>query len=297
MVSRSQRLVPAIAAVALFVAACSGTPAATPTVSTQPTTAATTAAASAASPTAAAAMTPAAAATVVSGSPTVAATTAAATPTTQVATTTAAPATTTPATPQATTSASTATPATSAASTDARVTYTVMSGTTADFKVREQLVGHDLPSDAIGKTSAVTGKIVLGADGKVDSTQSKFTVNLTTLKSDQPRRDGFIQRSTLDTAQYPTATFVPSSVTGLPSPLPASGKVTFQLVGDLTVHGVSHPMTWNVTATVNGNDISGQASTPFTFADFGMTPPKAGPVLSVNNNGTLELAFTLSKGA
>ena len=291
---RTRKLVPAIAAMALFVAACGGSPAATPTVNSQPTAAPTTAA-SAASPTSAAAASPSAAATTTSATETVAATTVSGTPT--AAATTAATTPTTAATPQATTGASTATPAASAATTDSNVTYTIMSGTTADFKVREQLVGHDLPSDAIGKTSAVTGKIVLGPDGKVDATQSKFTVDLTTLKSDQSRRDGFIQRSTLETAQYPTATFVPTEVKGLPSPLPTSGQVTFQLSGNLTVHGVSHPMTWNVTATVNGNDVSGQASTPFTFADFGMTPPKAGPVLSVNDNGTLEMAFKLSKGA
>ncbi|HEX5415859.1 MAG TPA: YceI family protein [Chloroflexota bacterium] len=270
MVSRSRRILPAIAGLALFVAACGGAPAASPTAASQPTSAPTTAAASATTPT-------------------TAATTAATTPTLASAATAA------PTTAANATTAAATTPGSSAAS-DTNLTYTIESGTTANFRVREQLVGHDLPSDAVGKTSSVTGQIVLTPDGKIDAAKSKVTVDVSTLKSDESRRDGYIKRSTLETDQFPTATFVPNAVTGLPSPLPTSGEVKFQLTGDLTVHGVSHPVTWSVTATVDGGKLTGQATTPFRFDDFGMTPPKAGPVLSVTDNGTLEVAFNMAKG-
>ena len=138
---------------------------------------------------------------------------------------------------------------------------------------------------------------MLTPNGKIDSSKSKFTVDVSTLQSDESRRDNYIKRSTLQISEYPIATFVPSAVTGLPSPLPTSGEVKFQLSGDMTVHGVSHPMTWSVTATIDGNNLSGNATTPFKFDDFGMTPPKAGPVLSVTDNGMLEVAFKMSKGA
>ena len=74
-------------------------------------------------------------------------------------------------------------------------------------------------------------------------------------------------------------------------PLPTTGSRTFQLTGDLTVHGVTHPTTWTVNATFNGTDISGTAATAFTFADFGLTQPRVPIVLSVADTIHLEYDF------
>ena len=40
-------------------------------------------------------------------------------------------------------------------------------GNEARYRVRELLAGFDLPKDAIGATKNVTGRVVIGADGKV----------------------------------------------------------------------------------------------------------------------------------
>ncbi len=213
--------------------------------------------------------------------------TAASTPATDLTPTTAAP-TISP--------ASGITPTTPAAATSG-LKFDVATGTEADFRVREQLARLSFPSDAVGKTSAVTGSIVLGPDGKVVADQSKFVVDLTTLKSDSNGRDGFIKRNTIDTASFPKAEFDVTEVQGLSSPLPTSGKQTFKLVGNLTIHGVTHPATWTVDGQVNGNDVTGLATTDFKFEDFGMTVPKAGPVLSVVDDVKLELNFHLAKSA
>src|ERR1051326_340165 len=55
---------------------------------------------------------------------------------------------------------------TSAAHTSARATthgvrLTISSGTTADYRAREQLAFFSFPTDAVGTTSAVTGRLVL----------------------------------------------------------------------------------------------------------------------------------------
>ncbi|MCI0356842.1 MAG: YceI family protein, partial [Acidobacteria bacterium] len=81
---------------------------------------------------------------------------------------------------------------------------------------------------------------------------------------------------------------------GLPSPLPTTGEVKFQLVGELTVHGVTRTVTWEVTAqAVDGRELVGSAATSVTFADFGMTAPQVPVVLSVQENIGLELDFHL----
>ena len=195
--------------------------------------------------------------------------------------------------PQAATA--TTAPATSG-STTGGITYTLVAGkTTASYKVREQLAKHDLPNDAIGKTTSVTGAIVLAADGTVDAKTSKITVDASTLQTDQSMRDNFVRRGVLQTDQYKDILFVPTAVSGLPSPLPASGPVTFKLTGDLTIRNVTKPVTWDVTGTVDGDTATGTATTSFKFADFSLTQPQVPVVLSIVDNITLQIDLVLQK--
>jgi polyisoprenoid-binding protein YceI len=163
----------------------------------------------------------------------------------------------------------------------------------ARYRVREQLANISFPTDAVGTTRAISGTIVMEPDGTVVSQESKFIVDLTTLKSDKAQRDRYIQNNTLQTRSYPTAEFIPTKVIELPSPLPTSGTATFQLAGDLTVHGITRPATWDVTASVDGQGLTGSASTSFTFEDFGMTPPRVPILLSVEDTIKLEVDFHL----
>jgi polyisoprenoid-binding protein YceI len=165
----------------------------------------------------------------------------------------------------------------------------------AVFRVREQLAGRDLPNDAVGTTSAVSGQLVVQPDGTIDASASKITVDLNSLATDSAMRDNFIKRTTLQTQQFPTAEFVPTEVEGLPSPLPASGEYTFELTGLMTIHGVQQEVTWDVTATRDGTDLTGTATTAFTFGDFGMTPPRAPVVLSVVDDVRLEVNLVASQ--
>lgn len=171
------------------------------------------------------------------------------------------------------------------------------SGTQASYQVQEQLAGHDFPSDAIGRTSAVTGSILLDAGGKIVAGQSNLEIDLRTLKSDQGMRDSYIQHDPLDTAQYPTAKFVPTSTSGMPWPLPSSGTAKFTLTGDFTVHGTTKSTTWAVSAAFAPDTVTGTATTPFLFTDFGMKPPHTMIALSVQNNGVLNLQFTAKRTA
>ena len=50
-------------------------------------------------------------------------------------------------------------------------------------------------------------------------------------------------------------------------------------------------MTWQVNAQFDGGSVSGDATTNVNISDFGMSPPKAGPVLSIQDGLTLELNF------
>lgn len=161
----------------------------------------------------------------------------------------------------------------------------------ARYRAREQLAGRSLPSEAVGSTKELAGTIIIGADGAPVPEQSEVTVDLRSLRSNESRRDNFIQRNTLETQSYPSARFVARETRGLPVPLPAAGEATFQLLGDLTVHGMTRPTTWYVSARFDGGTVTGTAKTTVRLEDFGMARPRVGPVLSIDETLTLELDF------
>lgn len=171
---------------------------------------------------------------------------------------------------------------------------------TATYRVREQLAGISFPTDAVGSTRAVTGTLVIGPDGSVNSAQSKITVDLRTLKSDQDRRDGYIIGDrVLHTEKFPFAEFVARRVVGLPSPLP-SGNVAnagFQLIGDMTIRGVTSEVTWNSMATFNPEIVAGRATTELTFERFKIPKPAFAMLLSVGDTITLELEFRFKRAS
>jgi len=60
------------------------------------------------------------------------------------------------------------------------------------------------------------------------------------------------------------------------------------------VHGVTRPVTWEVTAqAVDGRELVGSVTTSVTFGDFGMTAPQVPMVLNVQETIGLELDFHL----
>jgi polyisoprenoid-binding protein YceI len=165
----------------------------------------------------------------------------------------------------------------------------------ATFRVREQLAGVDLPSDAVGTTGAVAGMLVLRADGALVAPASRVSVDLRELKSDDPRRDSYIKQNTLRTAQFPFAEFVPTRAEGLPSPLPQSGERAFRLIGTMTVHGTQKEVVWETRARREGAQLTGQATATVRFGDFGMAPPRVPLVLSIMDEIRLELALVAAQ--
>ncbi len=165
-------------------------------------------------------------------------------------------------------------------------------GNEARYRVREQLLNIDFPSDAIGKTSKIEGEIGVDSKGKILD-GSRFTIDLASLTSDKEMRDNFLRRRTLQTDQFATATFVPTEIRNLKLPLPKSGDVKFQMLGNLTVRGVTKPVTWDVAAKIDNGGLAGEAKTSFKFADFELEKPKVRSVLTVEDDIGLEYTFLL----
>jgi polyisoprenoid-binding protein YceI len=165
-----------------------------------------------------------------------------------------------------------------------------------DITMHELLAGNAAQTNAVESSKVVSGSIVMDSQANVLS-GSKLSMDLRTLQSDRQIRDNFIKRVTLQTNEFPMVEFVPKQVQGLDGGIPNSGQRTFKLLGDATVRGATHPMTWDVTATFDGEGCQGQAMAPLKLSDFGLTPPKAGPVISVDDAGSIALSFQAAKSA
>lgn len=178
--------------------------------------------------------------------------------------------------PSAASASPTATAAapTTAVATASPASWTVTDKSKATIRVREQLVGVSLPSDAVLTATGAKGSFALNADGTFTS-GSKITFDLTTLSSDERDRDNFVKRDTLRVSQFPTAEFVPTKTSGLTLPLATSGTSTFTLTGDMTIKGTTKEVTFDVTAKRDGSDLTATAtaSPSWKFGDFGMTAP------------------------
>ena len=175
------------------------------------------------------------------------------------------------------------------------------SGNLARYRVRERLMGKELDNDAVGETPQVTGAITVDSTGKLVAAQSRVTVQTAQFRTDSDRRDNYVRRRLLMTDSFPTVELVPRAVRGTLAPLLAtsgsSGPLKFELVGDMTVRGVTKPTTWQVTATRTGTRLTGTATTSFTFAEFGIAQPKVPIVLSVADTIRLEYNFALQREA
>jgi polyisoprenoid-binding protein YceI len=196
----------------------------------------------------------------------------------------------------------TATPAESApvGATPSGLAWTITDKSKATIRVREQLVGVSLPSDAVLTATGAKGSFTLNTDGTFAS-GSKITIDLTTLASDESARDNFIKRDTLQVNQFPTAEFVPTKTSGLTVPLATSGTFTFTLTGNMTIRGKTHEVAFDVTAKRDGGDLTATATTnpSWKFGEFGMSAP-AVPlrVVSVTDEirATIDIVATGPKG-
>lgn len=151
--------------------------------------------------------------------------------------------------------------------------------------------------NAIGITNAIAGGLVL-VDGNPPSIEtSQFEVDLSTLKSDDDRRDQRLREKYLESNQFPIAQFQATGVANFPQSYEEGEAITFQLLGDMTIHETTRPAVWDVTATINGDSISGTAQTVVMLADYGIEVPVIPNILTVTDGITVVVEFKANEVA
>jgi polyisoprenoid-binding protein YceI len=151
--------------------------------------------------------------------------------------------------------------------------FVVASGeSSAKYVVEETLSG--LPATAVGVTTDVAGEIYLTAGGLYDGIESKFTVDLSTLKTDESRRDNFVRSNVLETSRFPLAEFIIESIDGFPADYVEGEEASLTLLGTMTIKDVSMPVTFTVLARQAEDTLTATADTQFLMSDFGIDPPQ-----------------------
>jgi polyisoprenoid-binding protein YceI len=159
------------------------------------------------------------------------------------------------------------------------------SGTFVGYRVQEQLASIGA-NTAVGRTGDVSGSLTMAA---TKITAATITADLTSLQSDDNRRDGQLSRQGIQTSQFPTATFTLTSPIDLGS-VPADGTTfTTNATGQLTLHGVTRDVTISLKGKRSGDTVVVAGSLPIVFADYGISKPNSFAVLSIADQGTMEL--------
>ncbi|MGH2551390.1 MAG: YceI family protein [Thermomicrobiales bacterium] len=165
----------------------------------------------------------------------------------------------------------------------------------ARYEAEEEFVGQGA-NTAIGTTNAFIGQIGLDANG-APLVCSRFDVDLRTLVSDDSRRDNKLYEETLETGEFPLATFILTSVEGLNGGLVDGQETSVTLVGNLTLHGVTKLVAWSGTVKLDGDTLTGSAELSFNIADFDMVEPSSPQVLSIDDTIKLGVNIVAQKAA
>jgi polyisoprenoid-binding protein YceI len=125
---------------------------------------------------------------------------------------------------------------------------------------------------AIGTTPGVNGQVQVNFDSPQATSLSALSVDVSGLQSDSGRRDRAIRDRFLESARFPTVTFTPTTITGLPETIEPGVEYPLTLQGDLTIRDTTRPATFEARVTLDGDALTGQATTSFLMSEFGFGP-------------------------
>jgi polyisoprenoid-binding protein YceI len=169
--------------------------------------------------------------------------------------------------------------------------FSDFSSTFAGYRIEEEL-GNLGANTAVGRTPDVSGSMEI--DGS-SITAVSVTVDMTTLVSDDDRRDNQLRMRGLETDSFPTATFELTAPIDVGTPPTEGETVTAEATGNFTLHGVTKEVTVPIQAQWSGDQIEVVATFDVALADYGIEPPTGFFVLSVADQGTVELHLLFAR--
>lgn len=168
-----------------------------------------------------------------------------------------------------------------------RTTWSITDDSQVGYRVAEVLFGVD--TEAVGRTNEVEGSI------DIEGTQvvaGEFVVDVASIESDDGRRDNQFRGRIMSTDEFPEAVFTLTEPIELGT-VPADGvEVATTAVGELTLRGVTNPVTFELTAQQQSGRIGVLGNIPIVFEEYSIANPSFGGI-TTEDEGLLEFVLVL----
>ncbi|HSL73838.1 MAG TPA: YceI family protein [Ilumatobacteraceae bacterium] len=157
------------------------------------------------------------------------------------------------------------------------------------YRVEEVLAGVN--PTAVGRSNEIDGLLTIEG---TTATVVEIEVLIENITSDNALRDDQFTGRIMNAEEFPTATF------SLTEPIefgtiPVGGEqITVPATGELTLRGVTNPVTFDVTAQTTGGRIGVLGSIPVVFEDYGIENPSFGQVRT-EDEGLVEFVLVFER--
>jgi polyisoprenoid-binding protein YceI len=168
-------------------------------------------------------------------------------------------------------------------------TWTIAAGSEVGYRVAETLGG--VATEGVGRTSQIEGSLTIEG---TQATAAEFTVDVASITSDSDRRDSQFTGRIMETDQFPTASFVLTSPIDFGGVPPEGEQITATATGDLTLHGVTKTVSFELTAQIENGKVGVLGNIPVLFSDYDIDNPSFGPV-QTEDNGLLEILLIFER--
>jgi polyisoprenoid-binding protein YceI len=174
-----------------------------------------------------------------------------------------------------------------------RVTFKIAPGESrVTYEVGETFLNQNNRFNlAVGVTSTISGEIKADLANPPASSLGEISVDISQFKSDNSRRDSAIRGEWLESSRFPLAVLKVTQIEGLPVAYEEGQDYSFQVTGDLTVKETTRPVTFEVTARLTGDTLTGRAVTTILLSDFGVGPISILGVLKTEDEARVTLDF------
>lgn len=179
--------------------------------------------------------------------------------------------------------------------------WSIGSGSEAGYRAKEKFLELSGPTDAVARTTGVTGSMTITSTGGQLAAQGlSVTADLTGLQSTDAnaihgsfQRDRFVGPNVLETGQFPSAKYESDPIS-IPAAATTGGQQQLTSHGKLTIHGTTKTVDIPVMVQVNGDRIEVVGSVAIDMRDYGIGVPDVG-FTSVQPQATIEFHLFFSR--
>ena len=159
------------------------------------------------------------------------------------------------------------------------------------YRVQEELANVGAKT-AVGRTNSLSGTFTFQG---TTLSAADIDVDMTALESDSSGRDRQMRTQALETDTFPDATFTLTAPVDLGAVPETGTPFSVEATGDLTVHGVTRPVTVPIEGQLLGDSVVVIGRIDILFSDYDIDSPRAALVLSVEDQGEMEFQLFLTR--